>query len=234
MGRAKLPRKSTIIDMTAMCDVAFLLLSFFILTTKFKPVEAVTVNPPSSVAAKKAPKKNFVMVTIDKDGKVFLSIDDKSKRNAIINDLNGTLKLNLSQDVINKFSKADFVGAPISQLKSYLNLPAEQRTGELLPGIPVKDTVKNELADWMRSVTNVYRLAAQSSDNKKDKLELLVKGDNDSKFPAFSSVITAFKKIGIQKFQIVTNPESAPLGSELYNQPVKEGANKEESSKENN
>ena len=49
MGRAKIKRGSTNIDMTAMCDVAFLLLSFFILTTKFKPEEAIEVMPPSSV-----------------------------------------------------------------------------------------------------------------------------------------------------------------------------------------
>ena len=71
MGRAKLPRKSTTIDMTAMCDVAFLLLSFFILTTKFKPAEAIAVTTPSSVSSKVAPNKDFVLVTIDKDGKVF-------------------------------------------------------------------------------------------------------------------------------------------------------------------
>ena len=36
MSRIKIPRKSTAIDMTAMCDVAFLLLTFFILTAKLK------------------------------------------------------------------------------------------------------------------------------------------------------------------------------------------------------
>ncbi len=74
MGRAKLPRKSTNIDMTAMCDVAFLLLSFFILATKFKPPEALSVVTPSSVSTKIAPEKDVVMVTIDKDGKVYLSV----------------------------------------------------------------------------------------------------------------------------------------------------------------
>ena len=57
--------------MTAMCDVAFLLLSFFILATKFKPPEALSVVTPSSVSTKIAPEKDVVMVTIDKDGKVY-------------------------------------------------------------------------------------------------------------------------------------------------------------------
>ena len=73
MGRAKLPRKSTNIDMTAMCDVAFLLFSFFILATKFKPPEALSVITPSSVSTKIAPEKNVVLVTIDNEGKVYLS-----------------------------------------------------------------------------------------------------------------------------------------------------------------
>ena len=50
MARPKIARKSTNVDMTAMCDVAFLLLSFFILTTKPKPSEAVPIQTPKSVA----------------------------------------------------------------------------------------------------------------------------------------------------------------------------------------
>ena len=65
MGRAKLPRKSTNIDMTAMCDVAFLLLSFFILATKQKPPEAVTVQAPTSVQSKAAPEKS-ILITLNK------------------------------------------------------------------------------------------------------------------------------------------------------------------------
>jgi hypothetical protein len=47
-------------------------------------------------------------------------------------------------------------------------------------------------------------------------LDLLLKGDNVAKYPAFKNVLTAFKRNGIQKFQMVTNPENAPVGSELY------------------
>jgi biopolymer transport protein ExbD len=34
MGKAKVKRASTSIDMTAMCDVSFLLLTFFVLTAR--------------------------------------------------------------------------------------------------------------------------------------------------------------------------------------------------------
>jgi len=204
MGRAKLPRKSTSIDMTAMCDVAFLLLSFFILTTKFKPSEAIAVTTPSSVSSKVAPNKDFVLVTIDKDGKVFLTIDDKQKREAIANSLNATKNLGID---VAAFKSASFVGAPLSGLKTFLSLSEENRKGNQLPGIPCKDSTDNELIIWMQVVNEVYAGA---------KMDLLLKGDNVAKYPAFKNVLTAFKKTNIQKFQMVTNPENAPAGSELY------------------
>ena len=122
MGRAKLPRKSTNIDMTAMCDVAFLLLSFFILTTKFKPAEAIAVTTPSSVASKIAPSKDFVLITIDKDGKVFLTIDDEQKREVVANTLNTTRNLGIN---VPAFKKAGFIGASFSGLNSFLAIAEE-------------------------------------------------------------------------------------------------------------
>ena len=204
MSRPKIARKSTNIDMTAMCDVAFLLLSFFILTTKFKPAEAITVTPPSSVAAKVAPQKDFVLITIDKDGKVFFSMDDESKKQFIIESLNNTRNLNVN---VKAFVKAGYIGAPISQLSAFLAIPEEQRKGAALPGIPVKDTSNNEMTEWMRLIKSAYN---------GQKMELLLKGDNASKYPAFKNVVTAFKKNDLLKFQMVTNPESIPNGSELY------------------
>lgn len=204
MSRPKIARQSTNIDMTAMCDVAFLLLSFFILTTKFKPAEAITVTPPSSVAAKVAPQKDFVLITIDKDGKVFFTMDDESKKQFIIESLNNTRNLNVD---VKAFVKAGYIGAPISQLSAFLAIPEEQRKGGNLPGIPVKDSSNNEMTEWMRLIKSAYN---------GQKMELLLKGDNASKYPAFKNVVTAFKKNDLLKFQMVTNPESIPNGSELY------------------
>jgi biopolymer transport protein ExbD len=201
--------------MTAMCDVAFLLLSFFILTTKFKPSEAIAVTPPNSVAAKVAPEKDFVLVTIDKDGKVFLSIDDKNKKEFIANTLNNTKNLNLN---VKAFTDAEFFGTSFSQLPTFLSLPADQRKGDALPGIPCKDSTNNEMIEWMTLIRDSY--AGQ-------KMELLVKGDNASKYPAFKNVMAAFKKNELLKFQMVTNPESVPVGSELYMKSMK-GEKREE------
>src|SRR5882672_3625582 len=98
MPKVKLPRKSTAINMTAMCDVAFLLLSFFILVAKFKPPENLTVTTPSSVSTKIAPEKNVVMVTIDKEGKVYYSVSDanRTEKQEIIDAINTSKNLGLS------------------------------------------------------------------------------------------------------------------------------------------
>lgn len=205
MGRPKIARKSTIIDMTAMCDVAFLLLSFFILTTKFKPSEAITVETPNSVSSKKAPEKDVVLVTIDKTGKVFISMDDADKKETLVNTINAAKGLNID---VKKFKAAEFYGASFATLNQFLNLPKEQLKGELLPGIPVDSTKgANELIEWLTYVKSTY---------EGSKMNLLLKGDNFSKYPSFKAVLDAFKKNDLLKLQMVTNPENAPEGTDLF------------------
>jgi biopolymer transport protein ExbD len=216
MGRAKIPRKSTNIDMTAMCDVAFLLLSFFILATKTKPPEAVSVVTPTSVSTKVV-SDEAIIVTLAKDGKVFLMLSDRKHKDAIIDDINKTKALGLTAGEISKLKKQDFIGMPFNKLKSFLQL-SESITPAKMDGIP-SDSTNNELADWIKSVSNAY--AGESIDN----LNLLVKGDNLAKYPAFKNVKNAFKKSEIFKFKIVTNPEGIPADSELGKNPPKaEGA----------
>ncbi len=210
MGRAKLPRKSTNIDMTAMCDVAFLLLSFFILATKQKPPEAVNVTAPSSVSAKAAPEKS-ILITLTKDGKVFLLLGDETKKADILKDINTTRSLGLSDAELKKLGKMPVIGMPLGSIKGMLaldrDIPADK-----MEGIPVKDSTNNELVDWLRSVNNAY-----AGGRARDLEEmLLLKGDNLAKYPAFKDIKYAFKKNNIYKFRIVTNSETVPQGSELY------------------
>jgi len=71
MKKVAIKRRGISTDMTAMCDVAFLLLTFFILTTQFKPDEPVIVDTPKSVSEIKLPESNIILIHIDKSGAVF-------------------------------------------------------------------------------------------------------------------------------------------------------------------
>ena len=208
MPKIKIPRKSTNVDMTAMCDVAFLLLTFFILATKQKPPEVLAVSPPSSVSSKAAPDKS-ILVTMTADGKVFLTLGDDTKKAAIIDDLNATKQLQLTPAELAKLKKSEFIGLPLNQIKSAMASNAVI-SPDKMPGIPT-DSTNNELADWIRSVTNAYKGGNQRDLEKM----LLVKGDNSTLYPVFKQIKQAFKKNQIYKFRIVTNSEDVPKDSEL-------------------
>ena len=215
MPKVKIPRKSTAVDMTAMCDVAFLLLSFFILATKQKPPEVLSVQVPGSVSSKVAPDK-AILVTLTKDGRTFLMLGDDTKKADILANVNLTKGLGLSPAELQKWGKQTFIGQPLNQVKGGL-----AQSGELdpakLPGIPT-DSTNNEMVDWIRSVSNVYA----GGDMKELQEMLLVKGDNEALYPRFKNIKEAFKKNEIYKFRIVTNGEAPPIGSELANTPKTE------------
>jgi len=212
MPKVKIPRKSTTIDMTAMCDVAFLLLSFFILATKQKPPEVLAVQTPSSVSSKAVPDKSII-ITLTKDGRAFLMLGDETKKADILSNINSTRGLNLSAAELAKLNRTEFIGLPLNQIKGSLSL-SSPIPADKLPGIPI-DSTNNEMIDWMRSVTNVYA----GGDQRKLEEMILVKGDNDALYPVFKNIKQAFKKTDIYKFRIVTNGETVPPGSELANKP---------------
>lgn len=67
MPKFKKTRVGVKIDMTPMVDVAFLLLTFFMLTTQFRPPEEVQIVLPSSHAPFKLPESDVMTVSIGKD-----------------------------------------------------------------------------------------------------------------------------------------------------------------------
>lgn len=213
MGRAKIKRGSTNIDMTAMCDVAFLLLSYFILIAEFKPAEAVEVNPPSSVASKVAPQTDAFQVSINPEGQVFLQMSDEMKGD-VIEELSTARNLNLSAEDKALFKQSLFVGTPLSQLSQFVRIKPENLHSVKLTGIPI-DTANNELQAWINAAVNVY---------KGKKINWLIKGDNNSKYVAFREVINAFKKNEVFKYQLITNAEDVPAESELARKPAKAAA----------
>lgn len=205
MARAKIKRGSTTVDMTAMCDVAFLLLTFFILAAQFKPSEAIEVTPPGSVSNKHAPQKDYFNVTIDKENKVYVDMDDAIKVD-VLEELGRERNIKFSPADVKAFSQATFVGVPLNQLNQFTRLTAEQMSKTKFAGIPT-DSTNNELQYWITAAVNA---------SLGKKLNFLIKGDDASKYTAFRDVINAFKKNDIYKYNLVTNAEDVPPGTELY------------------
>jgi len=213
MPSVKIPKKSTDNDMTPFVDIAFLILSFFIMATKMKPPAPVDITTPNSVSTEKLPENDALLVEIDKKGRVFFTIlaeaNPEGKR-AVISNLNKTRNLGLSEAEMDNFIKVQSIGVPFTSLKSLLSQPKEKlndkATVDQLPGIPVKDSASNELYYWIRDAVSAFA---------GNKIEYLVKGDNSSKFPEFKSVLQSFTRNEIFKFKLVTSPEDAPIGSAL-------------------
>src|SRR3954452_24782031 len=87
MPKIKIPKKSPSLDMTPMVDLAFLLVTFFMLTTKFRPDEPVVVDQPSSISDIPLPDKGVIMLTVDKDGRVFFNVEGQQLRKDILDRL---------------------------------------------------------------------------------------------------------------------------------------------------
>jgi biopolymer transport protein ExbD len=199
--------------MTPFVDIAFLILSFFIMATKFKPEEPVKVETPGSVSSIMLDESNAMLITIDPDSKVFVNISepgdrDKGRLTQIITGLNQSRNLNLTQKEIDAFKKAPIFGVPFNMLKGYLNLSPDEQAKYKAPGIPVLDTLNNELIWWVDETNKAFA-------GTKNFL-YLIKGDNSSKYPAFEAVINAMRKNEVFKYNLITGQEGAPEGTELY------------------
>jgi|APAra7269096979_1048534.scaffolds.fasta_scaffold01814_7 biopolymer transport protein ExbD len=205
MPKVKMPRKSTLVDMTAMCDVAFLLLTFFMLATKFKPDEPVTVVTPSSINTKLLPDSDVILLTVDAGGKIFFSMDGQPKRQQLINDLDQQYHLGLTEKEKNNFVIGSSIGTDIKSLKTYLDMkPEERKKNGLEKGIP-SDSANNEVAVWIE-----YARSAQGGN---PKLQYCIKADNGTPYPVIKDILDTFKEKKIQKLNLVTNLEAAPAGS---------------------
>ena len=218
MPSVHIPKKSTFVDMTPFVDVAFLILTFFIMATKFKPPEPVEITPPNSVSTKELPENDAILITLDSAGRVYFSMlteKEPLKKYEVVKNLNSTRNLGLTEAEMQNFIKTHSIGVPFSQLKSLLAIPQEEQGNVKQPGIPL-DTLGGELVYWIRDAVSVF--AGR-------KINYLVKGDNHAKYPAFKMVLGAFKRNDIYKFNLVTMQEDAPMGTDLWksNQAKKKG-----------
>src|SRR4030042_5899687 len=89
-------RINIVIDMTPMVDVCMLLLTFFMLTTRFRPPSEAEVLLPNSHSAFKVPESDVITLTITKDDKIYLGMDSQHLRSRLFGEEN---KLKLAIEV---------------------------------------------------------------------------------------------------------------------------------------
>jgi len=200
MGKVRPKKHAPHTDMTAMTDVAFLLLTFFIMTATFKSNDA-EITTPTSISQIKVPDDDIMVISIDKAGKVFFGVDAQPTRLAMLDNIGQAKGITFTDTEKAKFALQSSFGFPLNQLKPWLNMPKEQMGQVKQPGIPVDSTGASELADW------VY--AARKANNG---LRIALKGDNLSKFPAFKDVLANLQSQNINKFNLITGSEQAPAG----------------------
>ena len=189
-------KKSTSTDMTAMCDVAFLLLTFFILTATAKVPEALPVDTPASTVQTKLPESDLATLTIGK-GKVFFDLKGREVRKRALELMGQKYGVVFSNEEMEKFALMEGFGVPIQNLKQIIAMKSADRTKADQPGVP-KDSLDNQLAEWVQNA----RLANIETNDK--ELQIAIKGDAKEEYPAIKKVMDILQDQKINSFSLVT------------------------------
>jgi biopolymer transport protein ExbD len=210
MPKHKPKRGSPLIDMTAMTDVAFLLLTFFMLTAKMKPAETVVIDTPSSISETKLPDAGTLTISVDPEGRIFLDMAGNHTRFSLINDINDAHGLKLSQQDMVTFSNLGMFGVPRNQLGGYIREDVAGRAEFKVEGIPVDtaDINKSELADWVHRA-RLAQFRMKQEGKVTDEYVIVVKADQNTPYPAVQKVINTLTDINVNKFNLITSMEGA-------------------------
>jgi biopolymer transport protein ExbD len=198
MSKVKMHRSTPSIDMTPMVDLAFLLVTFFMLTATATPDEPVQVSIPSSVSTMPIPERDMIVITIGKDDKVFFTVDGQFTRAKMLEEVGKIYNVPFSPEEIHDFAVLTSFGIPVQTLKTFLALSREDRKQVTQPGIPV-DSLNNQLKDWV--------LQARMAN---PKVRIAIKGDADSGYPVLKKVINTLLDRKVNRFNLITGDEQPP------------------------
>lgn len=220
MPKIKMPKGAPTIDMTPMVDLAFLLVTFFMLTASFRTAEPVTVETPSSISDKIIPT-NVLMVTLDKDGRVFFNLSGPEARIEMLDNMLKKYKVSLNKEQVEEFSFMSTFGCNMQELPAYMQTEADKRAGFPTKGIP-SDSTRNELLDWISfaaaAAGNTGRTAFEEAKLKgvQPKMEdfkpkFVLRVDSKTLYKDAEVVIDVFRELNLNNLNFVTSAEAIPV-----------------------
>lgn len=203
MPKVKVPRKNISIDMTAMCDVSFLLLTFFMLTSNFTVKEPVLVSTPASISEIKIPERNIAQIIIDNDGKVFFGMDGQQHRKDLLEKVGDLYNIQFSKEELNKFSLINSFGIPIDKMKSYLAIdPLYRDNPENQLGIPT-DSINNQFSNWVKVARSINR-----------DIIIAIKADRNTPYKVIKNVMGTMQKLNENRYHLITSLATGKEGAE--------------------
>ena len=201
MGKAKIKRKSTFIDMTAMSDVTVLLLTFFMLTSTFIKKEPVQVMTPASVSDIKIPETDILQILVDPSGKIFMSLDKQPDMAAVLDKMGEEYGIEFTSEQEKKFMIASTFGVPMQSMSNFLNLSMEEQDKVLKSmGIPC-DSTDNQFKSWVRNARVVN-----------PDLRIAIKADADTPYSVIKNVMNSLQDLRENRYNLITALKSSPEG----------------------
>ncbi len=217
MSKIKMARSSPALDMTPMVDLAFLLVTFFMLTATMRTPEPVIVDTPSSISEIILPK-NTMLLTIDTAGRVFINYEGKEVRiNALKRIMNKFPDVKFTEDQIETFGSMQSFGVPIKQLPEYIEASADERKkmDNATKGIPM-DTLNNndELSFWVNFIRvegYIWADAKSKEDGTQmEPMRIALKADGNASYKKIDAIVAIFKKQDVYQFNLITDLEGDP------------------------
>ncbi len=233
MGKVKVKKKDPRIDMTAMSDVTVLLLTFFMLTSTFLQEEPVKVVTPASVSEDVVPEQKLITVLVsqnehDGHGQVYMEIVGASKKDdadsafttenvkkQVLQIMASKHNINFSAQNYNDFAKLNAFGAPIKDLKKWLDLPANERAEALKnsPGIPINMTTYGgdltEFQEWIRACAEVFSQRDDATEDIRSGKAIAIKADANTPYRMVEIVMNNLQSIKRNKFTLMTSLKTA-------------------------
>ena len=201
MGKVKVQKADVWIDMTPMSDVIVLLLTFFMLTSTFVKNEAVKVVTPGSVSQIKVPETNVLTILCDKEGRIFVGMDNPRKMGDLVSGMASTYSVSLTKKDMETAQGAASIGVAMDNLAAALAQGEKLNEFQADKGIPT-DSVNGKMSqfqDWVQT----------ARDNNGKDMKIAIKADEGTPYKVIKKMMSELQDMNENRYYLITSLKSS-------------------------